>query len=89
MTSEEQKEADINRLKQTARDLAEHFEAVQIFASRVVNHGDAPDNPDIEGGTTSVNWGEGNYHARYGQVKKWVIASEDFERVKERQDNDE
>ncbi len=59
MSSQDQ---DIERLKKAVADLGEHFESVQIFASR----------HDPEDGTTSVNWGGGNWHARRGQVAEWM-----------------
>ena len=43
--------------------LMEHFDCVQIFASK--HKGETV-------GTITFNHGAGNYFARFGQVEKWV-----------------
>lgn len=50
--------------------LMEHFDTVQIFCTR---HSE-----ELEG-TVRVQWGGGNYYARYGQVNKWLIEEEESE----------
>jgi hypothetical protein len=47
----------------------EHFDSVQIFASR---HGD----DEKERVTFGNRWGEGNFFARFGQVKMWIKENE-------------
>ncbi len=61
------KERDHAMLKRHVAQLAEHFETVQIFATR---HSAEHD------GTVGAQWGEGNWYARYGQVKEWVVREE-------------
>lgn len=56
--------------------LSEHFESVQIFCNRH-EHGELD-------GTVQVQKGSGNWFARYGQVKQWVVEQEEYERMKAR-----
>lgn len=44
--------------------LSEHFDAVHIFVTR--NEGDKDQ-------TRCANRGSGNWHARYGQIREWLI----------------
>lgn len=48
-----------------AKMLGEHFDSVQIFCTR---HEGGPD-----GGTFSTSRGVGNFYARYGQVREWLL----------------
>jgi hypothetical protein len=45
--------------------LMEHFDTVQVFATKVERHKD----PDS---TINSTWGRGNWFARYGQIKTWL-----------------
>ena len=65
-------------VKKHASQLGEHFDSVQIFCSK------------YEGseGTASVNCGEGNWFARYGHVKQWLIKEEEYARCQSRKDSD-
>jgi hypothetical protein len=67
-------ESDVNCLKAAIRSLRERFDTVQIFATREKGKS-----------TVNVNWGEGNWFARYGHVKLWCIREEhdDMERKDE------
>lgn len=70
MNSEDEQDLDVQRLKKMCEELGEHFDCVQIFASRF----------DAEEGTTSVNWGAGNWHARRGQVDGWLTKEDERSR---------
>lgn len=48
-------------------ELMEHFDAVQIFVTRYDAEREA---------TRSVRLGDGNYFARYGMVREWVMQQE-------------
>lgn len=61
--------------------LAEHYDCVQIFASR-------HDVDDNEKKTLGSDRGKGNWFARYGQVKEWVIREEEATRINTRKDNE-
>lgn len=60
---------DMERVQNAINQLSEHFDAVQIFASR--------HEAEIEDGTISLNLGSGNWFARYGQVRNWIIKQEE------------
>jgi hypothetical protein len=72
--------AEIELLKLAAQNLGEHFEAVHIFASR--------DEPE-EGGTVRYSYGLGNWFARYGQVREWILREEENARCVSRKDYEE
>ncbi len=65
--SEVQQDADEIRVQEAVNTLIEHFDSVQIFATR---------HDGSEYGTISVVNGQGNYFTRYGQVKRWVRKEE-------------
>ena len=65
MRSEEQKQADLDIVKNHTEALGEHFDHVQIFCGRHM--------PAEAEGTVSVNWGSGNWFSRYGQVHEWMV----------------
>lgn len=52
-------------LARVASQLGEHFDTVQIFASK--------HDPAEADGTVTLNYGVGNWYARYGQVIEWTI----------------
>ena len=59
----ERNDPDLTIVDQAIRTLSEHFDAVQVFATR------------YEGGkktTIRVVQGEGNYWARKGMVEGWI-----------------
>jgi hypothetical protein len=64
-------------LQDTAAKLTEHFQVVQIFASNLEEGGDS---------TLSVNAGLGNWNARFGQVREWVVYEEEKKREEARKD---
>lgn len=74
MTNEE----ELKLVEKTATDLAEHFDSVQIFASR--------HEPALESGTVTLNVGLGNFYARYGQVREWITMQDERERMKARKE---
>lgn len=63
---------DVVKCRDAARALAEHFDSVQIFATR------------HEAGelasTLNVDVGVGNWFARYGQVASWLAKADEGER---------
>ena len=58
-------------VKQKVNELLPLCDSVQIFITK------RQDNEN----TMSMNWGEGNWFARYGQVKAWTIKSEHDEAI--------
>ena len=63
-------------VKSHVAQLADHFEAVQVFVTK-----------QGEDGTINCHYGAGNWFARYGQVRAWV-AREDARMHKEIIDDD-
>lgn len=71
MTSDQEEkardEADAVLVLNAAKSLAEHFDAVEIFVSR----------HDGSGGTRTIAKGSGNWHARLGIVREWLLVTEE------------
>jgi hypothetical protein len=75
----EQQDQDLAHLRQHVAALAEHFETVQIFATR----------HEQGRGTIHCAWGSGNYYARAGHVRAWLAKEDEGERdsVRAREEN--
>lgn len=50
-------------VRQHIDQLAEHFDTVQVFVTRVTQGGEY---------TVRIDTGTGNWFARYGQIRQWV-----------------
>lgn len=81
MSAESKSDADLALVKRHVEELGEHFDAIQIFASRY--------EPALEDGTVNVQMGTGNWFARYGHVRDWLIKEEEATRLKVRKDEDQ
>lgn len=68
---------DLRILRSHTAQLSEHFDSVEIFVTR--KH---------PGGTINAEHGDGNWYARYGQVRQWVISEEERMRHSVRSDDD-
>lgn len=55
-------------IRANCNQLMEHFDSVQIFVTR-----NAPE----QSGTVHLGRGEGNYFARLGQVRAWLVKEEE------------
>lgn len=64
-----EKDVDMDRVKKACEALGEHFDTVQIFVTR--------HEPATEDGTINIAWSEGNWFTRYGQVREWLIKSDE------------
>ena len=69
--SKDQPEVEI--VRRAVLSLGEHFDPVQIFVTRSEECGKQL--------TTNINLGSGNWFARYGQVKEWVVKEEEASRI--------
>lgn len=69
------------RLEKIARELGEQFDTVSIFVTQY--------EPEELDGTRHVEVGVGNWYARYGQVKEWVIRQEEEARESVGNERDE
>lgn len=67
------KQPDLDLIQKHVSALEEHFDTVMIFATR--------HDPAEAGGTEHCSMGGGNWYARFGQVKEWVIRQEEMARV--------
>jgi hypothetical protein len=64
-----------------AKELSEVFDTVHIFC-QTHQGGD-------DGGTLRFSTGEGNWFARYGQIRHWLITEEESTRCHARKLNEE
>lgn len=67
-----QEDRDIALISQHVNDLSEFFDTVHIFCARHESN-------DI--GTINANKGAGNWNARYGQIREWILKEEECFRV--------
>ena len=72
------KAEDMRLLDQACARLMEHFDTVQILATR--RHED--------GETISAASGQGNFYARYGQAKLWLMREERLESAEDGEGGD-
>jgi hypothetical protein len=68
-------EAELQRVKDACQLLSEHFDSVHIFTTRLKDEDDAGDR-----GTININYGYGNWFARYGQIHTWVVKQDEQSR---------
>lgn len=80
MSADSTEDRELEIIQQHVDALGEHFETVQIFVTR---HDAA-----IEEGTISATLGSGNWLARYGQVREWIIKSDERARELVRHEDD-
>lgn len=64
---------DIERIKRAAEVLSEHYDTVQIFATR-------HESGKIDG-TMRWQFGVGNWFARIGQVKEFCLREDEISRI--------
>lgn len=74
----ELKKEDVERVQKAVDALGEHFDSVQIFATRC----EMGEND----GTIYLSLGSGNWFTRYGQVCNWLEREQEHTRLKVRQD---
>lgn len=72
---------DVNMVKRHVEELGEHFDSVQIFATR-------HEQGSLDG-TVSIHIGTGNWFARYGQVTEWCIKQDEWTRRKAAKDDEQ
>lgn len=76
MDKSRQLEVDVAKVNEALDVLREHFDAAMIFVSR---H-DSESRDEEEHGTVNVQIGFGNWYARFGHVRDWLIQQETFTR---------
>jgi hypothetical protein len=67
---------DLERLQSAARALGEHFDSVQIVCTR--------HDPIQQGGTVITHAGVGNWYARFGSIRSWLVHNDESMRLDER-----
>lgn len=60
---DERDDAELAMIKLAVLKLMEHFDTVQIFTTRFMNSDE---------GTQGLQFGDGNWYARFGMVKTWL-----------------
>lgn len=70
--SSNERDEDLARLDKHVNQLAEHYDSVQIFVTRMDGANDQ---------TMTANRGAGNWCARFGQISEWVIYEQERIRV--------
>lgn len=59
----------LERIKAICTELYPNLDSIQIFITKHESN---------EYGTTSLNWGLGNFYARYGQITQWLKTQDNF-----------
>lgn len=65
LRTDQEEEYDLGRVRAAIEVLREHFDTVQIFVTR-----------KDPSGTTCCQLGIGNWFARYGHIRLWVLKEE-------------
>lgn len=80
-SEEKQADADVAIVKRHVAELGEHFDSVQIFVTRF--------EAGVEQHTVSVQLGSGNWFARMGHIRDWLVKEDEATRLKVRKDESE
>ena len=70
--NDQQKDEKLELIKNAATRLSEHFDTVHIFCAK--------DDKLESDGTIHFSWGLGNWFARYGQIRQWLIKEDQVAR---------
>lgn len=74
---EESKAAqEVAIVEKAINGLAEHFDTVQVFVTRYIGGESTIDH----GSTLNISKGTGNWHARVGQTKEWILKEDEAAR---------
>jgi hypothetical protein len=74
------KEADVELVRKHVQALGEHFDTVQILVTRHM--------PAEKNGTVSIEQGSGNWFARRGQARDFVINGDEHVREHARRNHE-
>lgn len=66
-------ERDLEMVKKATESLGEHFDSVLILTTRY--------DPAAADGTVNINYGCGNWFARYGQCREYLIKCDERTKV--------
>lgn len=73
MSGDQQEEKDMALIREALNKLSEHFDSVQIFATR-------HESGELDG-TVNITLGTGNWFTRYGHVRSWLVRNDEQERI--------
>ena len=79
MTQPERQKQDEELVAKAVSDLGEHFDAVLVLVSR--------HEPTVENGTVTVEDGCGDFNAKFGLARSYVVYAEEQVRYKARRDS--
>lgn len=79
MSDDKKTDEDVERLDRIVDALGEHYDTVQIFVTRHES--------GEKGGTVHTARGGGNYFARLGQIRNWLIYQDEETRMYTRRNN--
>lgn len=74
------KNKDLERVREACDSLIEHFDTVMIFTTR-------HESGELDG-TVNVRYGLGNWFARKGQIEDWLLKEDECSRINARKDNE-
>lgn len=79
MNNDEQKN-DMELIQKHVDALSEHFDTVQVFVTSKQE--------GLEGNTINANIGSGNWFARYGQVRTWLLKADERSKLEVKEEED-
>jgi hypothetical protein len=78
---------ELARVDAVVASLSPYYETVQIFVSRHMTVEDVSIGREMSD-TRTINRGVGNWFARFGQVRAWLIQQDECERIEARKDKE-
>lgn len=75
--AEEPQDPGIQAIEQAIEQIGEHFDTVQIFATRHIPDGNSSE-------TRGYTYGSGDWFSRYGQIQQWITAQDEEVRASAR-----
>ena len=79
--SDSEAKAKLEIVKKHCDELTEHFDTVQLFCTMHEDEGDK--------NTLSFKFGKGNWFARYGQIREWVVKQDEGAKIETRKESEE
>ncbi len=80
MSESTNRDEDLEFIRMHAAQLGERFETVHVFCTRHM--------PTEMDGTVTFQLGVGNWYARYGHIREWMIKQDENARIGARRPED-
>ncbi len=77
--NDETKDREIALIDSHVAQLMEHFDSVQILATRTKS----------DGTTIGVTRGRGNWYSRVGYAREWLLRDDEYNRINVREENED